>query len=283
MVLSLPAHEQIDFIRAFEERISEEYPKGEMRCPVHLSIGQETAAVGVMSQLSKLDLCVSTHRSHAHYLAKGGDPYKLLCELYGKQDGCSRGQGGSMHLVDWDAGFAGSTSIVAGTVPVGVGLAFAQKYKKQDRVTAICLGDAALEEGVFHESANFASLHNLPCIFVVENNGYSCYTELKDRQPNRPFSKIAGSHSLAYTCSEDVFHDISENMVRAILHAKKIGPVFFEIKTKRLVEHCGPKLSYDSSTFVPDKKIASYVDSLFARAKAASYPDQSELGRYVYA
>lgn len=282
MVLTLPLEEQVAFIRMFEERIAEEYPKGEMRCPVHLSIGQEAAAVGVMSQLSKLDLCVSTHRSHAHYLAKGGDPYRLLCELYGKADGCSRGQGGSMHLVDWDAGFAGSTSIVAGTVPVGVGLAFAQKYRRQDRVTAICLGDAALEEGVFHESANFASLHKLPCIFVVENNGYSCYTELKHRQPDRPFSKIAAAHDLAYICAEDNVSLISEQMVLSISHAKKIGPVFFEIKTKRLVEHCGPKLNYTAQTPGHDR-FTPYISSLFEKAKAAPYPDQSELGRYVYA
>lgn len=280
MVLTLPAHKQVEFIREFEERIAEEYPKGEMRCPVHLSLGQETTAVGVMSQLSTLDLCVSTHRSHAHYLAKGGDPYKLLCELYGKMDGCSRGQGGSMHLVDWNAGFAGSTSIVGGTIPVGVGLAFAQKFKKQDNITAVCLGDAALEEGIFHESANFAALHKLPVIFVVENNGYSCYTKLKDRQPNRPFSKIAGAHNLAYIQADDLFHEISENMVRAILHAKTIGPVFFEIKTDRLVEHCGPGLSY---TPTGSTKFRSYIDSLFARAKAAAYPDISELGKYVYA
>lgn len=278
MVLTWPLKDQVDWIRAFEEEIAREYPKGEMRCPVHLSIGQENAAVGVASQLSKLDFMVSTHRSHAHYLAKGGDPYKLLCELYGKMDGCSRGQGGSMHLVDWDAGFAGSTSIVGGTIPIGVGLAFASKFKQEHRITAVCLGDAALEEGVFHESANFAALHNLPVIFVVENNGYSCYTELKYRQPNRPFSKIASAHNLAYIHSDDNLDMIVENMSRAILHAKTIGPVFYEIKTKRLVEHCGPKLSYESTY-----KENIGIQILFDKAKAAPYPDESELGKYVYA
>lgn len=280
MVLGLPLEDQVTFIKEFEERISEEYPKGEMRCPVHLSLGQERAAVGALSQLSKLDLCVSTHRSHAHYLAKGGDPYKLLCELYGKKDGCSRGQGGSMHLVDWSAGFAGSTSIVGGTIPVGVGLAFAMKFKGEDRVSAVCLGDAALEEGVFHESANFAALHKLPVIYLCENNGYSCYTKLDERQPNRPFSKIAGAHNLAYLHSEDKLMEIKENMVRAILHAKTIGPVFYEIKTHRMVEHCGPTLYYSPSEHSKFKK---EIDELFERAKAAPYPDESELGKYLYA
>jgi pyruvate dehydrogenase E1 component alpha subunit len=278
LVLTLPLEEQVQFIRELEVRIADEYPKGEMRCPVHLSIGQEAAAVGVMSQLSKQDLVVSTHRSHAHYLAKGGDPYRMLSELYGKRDGCSRGQGGSMHLVDWDCGFAGSTSIVGGTIPIGVGLAFALKYKREDKVVAVCLGDAALEEGVFHESANFASLHKLPVIFVVENNGKSCYTDLKDRQPDRPFTYIAGAHDLNYTCSEDDLNMIKGKMVTAINCAKTVGPVFFEIKTERLVEHCGP------TTSVPrTDKFKTQIDELFDRVKACPYPDEAELGRYLYA
>lgn len=279
MILTLPLSDQVEFIRGFEERIALEYPKGEMRCPVHLSLGQESAAVGVMSQLSKLDLCVSTHRSHAHYLAKGGDPYKLLCELYGRRDGCSRGQGGSMHLVDWDAGFAGSTSIVGGTIPVGVGLAFAKKHKREPGIIAVCLGDAGLEEGIFHESANFASLHKLPVVFVVENNGYSCYTELKHRQPDRPFSDVAKAHGLSFV--ESPYRDLAAVVQAtitsiALAHA---GPVFLEIKTERLVEHCGPKMTYEPK----HNKFTKEIDELFERAKACPYPDESELGQYVYA
>src|SRR5450631_1597140 len=112
-------------IRRVEEEIAKRYGQQQMRCPVHLSIGQEGAAVGVATCLQPNDFMVSTHRAHAHYLAKGGRLTGLICELYGKADGCAKGQGGSMHLVDWSAGFAASTSIVGGTIPVGVVLAFA--------------------------------------------------------------------------------------------------------------------------------------------------------------
>src|SRR5665213_264729 len=137
-------------IRRAEEEISKRYTQEQMRCPVHLSIGQEAAAVGVCSALTAKDFMVSTHRAHAHYLAEGGRLNGLICELYGKADGCAKGQGGSMHLVDWSAGFAGSTSIVGGTIPVGVGLAFGSFLRKEPVVTVVCIGDAAVEEGVFH-------------------------------------------------------------------------------------------------------------------------------------
>lgn len=278
MVLKLSLEDQVQFIRELEVRIAYEYPKGEMRCPVHLSIGQERAAVGVMSQLSKQDLVVSTHRSHAHYLAKGGDPYRMLCELYGKRDGCSRGQGGSMHLVDWDAGFAGSTSIVGGTIPVGVGLAFAKKFKKEPGVVAVCLGDAALEEGVFHESANFASLHKLPVIFVVENNGKSCYTDLKDRQPDRPFAFVAQAHNLGHFESSDELAEVARWTALAIKAANELGPVFLEIDVERLVEHCGPKTSVPRT-----EKFKDAIDNYFQLAKACPYPEADEFGKYLYA
>src|SRR3990167_158930 len=125
-------------IRRIEQEISKRYPEQQMRCPVHLSIGQEAAAVGLCALLGADDQMVSTHRGHAHYLAKGGSLRGLLCELYGKADGCSRGQGGSMHLVDRNCGFTGSTSIVGGTVPVGVGLAFAKKINKQAGLVVVC-------------------------------------------------------------------------------------------------------------------------------------------------
>lgn len=291
--------DQMLFIRMFEEEIARRYLEQEMRCPVHLSLGQEACAVGVASQLSYQDFMVSTHRSHAHYLAKGGDPYKLLCELYGKADGCSRGQGGSMHLVDWSKGFAGSTSIVGGTIPIGVGLAFASKLQSQKRITAVCIGDAAIEEGVFHESANFASLHKLPVIFVVENNLYSCYTYLKDRQPMRSFEKIAHAHNISYNKVDGNDVDlVSETMATIASEMNyRQQPWFLELKTYRLIEHCGPnqdddlnyrptqeRLSFkDPVGMDRPKEIEKSINELFARAKRAPFPDQSELGKYTYA
>jgi pyruvate dehydrogenase E1 component alpha subunit len=228
-------------IRRIEEAIAAEYPRQEMRCPVHLSIGQEAAAVGIAELLTKDDLMVSTHRGHAHYLAKGGSLRGLLCELYGKADGCSRGQGGSMHLVDRSAGFSGSTSIVGGTIPVGVGLAFAKKLKKEKGVVVVCLGDAAIEEGVFHEAANFASLHRLPVVFFCENNFFSCYTELKQRQPDRSMSAIATAHKMEYIgCDGNDCKHIVDWCRDYVNGARNGKPLFIEVKTYRHLEHCGP-------------------------------------------
>lgn len=299
MVLGKDLHEQMLFIRMLEEKIAEEYSKQEMRCPVHLSIGQEASAVGVASQLSTRDFMVSTHRSHAHYLAKGGSPYRLLCELYGRVDGCSRGQGGSMHLVDWSVGFAGSTSIVGGTIPIGVGLAFSSKFKQEDRVVAVCLGDAAIEEGVFHESANFASLHNLPVIFVIENNLYSCYTHISQRQPSRPLSEVARAHHLSFMQVDgNNVEAVSAATAQIVRHIHEgSGPWFLELMTYRLIEHCGPNQDDHLNYRHPDERIQfqdpiplnrpgylkNEIDRLFMRVKAAAYPDKNELGRYIYA
>lgn len=229
-------------IRKVEERIAKEYVHQEMRGPVHLSIGQEAAAVGICESLNKDDLMVSTHRGHAHYLAKGGNLDSFIAELYGKASGCSRGHGGSMHLVDWAAGFAGSTSIVGGTIPVGVGLSFAQKLRGDPSVTVVCFGDAAIEEGVFHESANFASLHRLPVIFVCENNLYSCFTHISERQPNRSMFHVAQAHDLKYlSASGNKVLGVIEAMNSLIGLAKAgEGPSFLELETYRKLEHCGP-------------------------------------------
>jgi TPP-dependent pyruvate/acetoin dehydrogenase alpha subunit len=149
---------QMKRIRLVELEIARRYPEGKMRCPTHLSVGQEAVAAGVGILLDKADLAVSGHRAHAHYLGKGGNLPAMLAEIYGKSEGCSGGIGGSMHLVDEAAGFMGSTAIVAGTVPVGVGLGLGLQYKNTDRISCIFLGDAVVEAGVFFESVNFAVL-----------------------------------------------------------------------------------------------------------------------------
>ena len=164
-------------IRMVEEHIADRYPEQEMRCPVHLSIGQEAVAVGVCAALAATDQVVSAHRSHAHYLAKGGDLLGMIGELYGKDVGCCRGKSGSMHLVDPTAGFMAAVPIVGSTIPIGVGLAFASALKGERRVTGIFFGDGSTEEGVFAESLNFAVLKKLPALFICENNFYSVRSE----------------------------------------------------------------------------------------------------------
>ena len=230
-------------IRMVEEAIVEQYPHQKMRCPVHLSIGQEAVAAGVSYYLKKDDLVVSGHRAHAHYLAKGGSLKKMMAEIYGKATGCCLGRGGSMHLTDKDAGFLCSTPIVGGSIPIGVGAAWAMQLKGKPQLTVIYLGEGATEEGVFAESLNFASLKQLAVLFVCENNLYSVYSPLEVRQSAaRDRVAIARAHGMLVREGDgnDVL-DVAacaEWATRAIQEGK--GPVFLEFSTYRHREHCGP-------------------------------------------
>src|SRR3989338_9607744 len=181
----LSLYRKLLLIRQTEEKIAEKYQEREMRCPVHLSIGQEAVAVGVCDNLKKEDIVYSNHRCHAHYLAKGGNLNRMIAEIYGKETGCAKGRGGSMHLIDLAAGFGGATPIVGNSVPIAVGAAFSNKLKGDKNIAVVFLGDGSTEEGVFHESLNFAILKKLPVLFVCENNLFSVYTNLSERQPKR--------------------------------------------------------------------------------------------------
>jgi TPP-dependent pyruvate/acetoin dehydrogenase alpha subunit len=163
-------------IRLVEEKISLNYQNDLMRCPTHLSIGQEAVAATSGLALNKKDISISYHRSHAHYLAKGGSVQKLFAELHGFEEGCSKGIGGSMHLTDLKNNFYGSTAIVSNSIPIGVGLAYSLKLNNQKNLVCIYIGDASVEEGVFYESLNFCVVKKLPVVFICENNFYSVYT-----------------------------------------------------------------------------------------------------------
>lgn len=230
-------------IRCVEETIAARYPEGKMRCPTHLSIGQEGVAAAVGSALRKDDYAVSGHRAHAHYLAKGGNLPAMIAEIYGKATGCARGKGGSMHLVDESVGFMGSTAIVAGTVPVGVGLGYGIKIKGTDQVSCVFLGDAVAEAGVFYESINFAVLKQLPVLFVCENNLYSVYSPLSVRQPaGRAIYSVAAA--MGATANHGDGNDVhaAHAMTSAAVAAIRAGggPQFLEFSTYRWREHCGP-------------------------------------------
>jgi TPP-dependent pyruvate/acetoin dehydrogenase alpha subunit len=243
-------------IRMVEEAIAELYPQQEMRCPVHLCIGQEAVAVGVCASLERSDYVLSGHRSHGHYLAKGGDLKAMMAELYGKVTGCSQGKGGSMHLVDLAAGFLGAAPIVASTIPIAVGTAFGSTMRNEPRVTAVFFGDGATEEGVFHESLNFAALKKLPVVFVCENNLYSVYSPLKVRQPDgREIFKIAKAHGIASHQADgnDVVkvHRLAQRAVRRARQGD--GPSFLEFATYRWREHCGPAYDNDLGYRIEDE------------------------------
>ena len=246
MALVESLYEELLKIRLIEEEISYRYSEEKMRCPTHIAIGQEAAAVGVCASLNKNDYAVSGHRAHHHYIAKGGNIKKLVAEIYGKETGCSGGKGGSMHLIDTNVGFMGSTAIVAGTIPVGVGLSFSQKLKHSENITCIFFGDAAIEEGVFYESVNFAILKNLPVLFVCENNQFSCFTHLSERQPqNRKiFEMVSGLGIDSSECDGNDVIAVQERTAQLVNKIKKgEGPKFLELHTYRWLEHCGP--NYD--------------------------------------
>lgn len=234
-------------IRMIEERVAELYTEQEMRCPVHLCIGQEAIAVGVCANLKKEDYVMSGHRSHGHYLAKGGDLKAMMAELYGKATGCSSGKGGSMHLVDLSVGFLGATPIVGSTIAIATGAALGIQMKKEKRVAVIFFGEGATEEGVFHESANFAMLKKLPIVFVCENNLYSVYSPMKVRQPkDREVFELAKGHGMeSRQGNGNNVAEVYRLAKKAILKARSgQGPTFLEFSTYRWREHCGP--NYDN-------------------------------------
>lgn len=235
-------------IRRVEEAIAARYSEQKMRCPTHLSIGQEAVAVGVCAALEPRDYVLSTHRPHAHYLAKGGDLRAMIAELYGKSTGCSGGRGGSMHLVDLAVNMLGSTPIVGGSLPVAVGAAFASWMRDDGRVTCVFLGDGTTEEGVFLESINFAAVKELPIVFVCENNHFSVYSPMSVRQsPKRDRAAIARANGLmAQTADGNDVAAVNEAARRAVLRARDgAGPTYLEFETYRWREHCGPNYDDD--------------------------------------
>tara|TARA_B100000315_G_C14574011_1_gene587025 strand:+ start:1111 stop:2127 length:1017 start_codon:yes stop_codon:yes gene_type:complete len=244
----LKLYESMLKIRHTEETIAERYSEWKMRCPTHLSTGQEAVASGVCSALRKDDFVLSTHRCHAHYLAKGGDLNKMIAEIYGKATGCSSGKGGSMHLIDKRVGFMGSTAIVGNTIPLAVGLGLSIKLNNTNYISCVFFGDAAVEEGVFFESVNFAVLKKLPVLFICENNLYSVYSPFYVRQPeSRKIHKMVESLGIDASTGDgnnvnEVF-DMTQNAVEKINIGK--GPQFIEYSTYRSREHCGPNFDND--------------------------------------
>jgi pyruvate dehydrogenase E1 component alpha subunit len=230
-------------IRMIEEAIAEKYKEQEMRCPVHLSIGQEAVAVAACAHLTKDDYATSTHRAHAHYLAKGGNLTAMIAEFYGKSTGCSSGRGGSMHLIDQSVGFLGCVPIVGSTISIGVGAAFGAKLQGNNNITIIFLGEGATEEGVFYECLNFVLLHRLSVIFVCENNLYSIVTPFAKRRPqSASLTKITeGFNMESYQLDGQDCPSLMDSFEKIVSQVRKEqAPAFVECATYRYLESCGP-------------------------------------------
>ena len=253
----LDLYENILKIRLTEEEISKRYSENQMRCPTHLSIGQEAVAAAYASVVNKKDYAVSTHRGHAHYIAKGGNLNALIAEIYGKKTGCSKGKGGSMHLIDLDVNFMGTSAIVGNSIPIGVGLGLSEKLLNKKNLSTIFIGEGATEEGVFFESINFAIVKELPVLFICENNLYSVYSSLKDRQPkNRKIYQMVNSFGVnSSACNGNNALECYDSISKAFKYVKsKSKPFFLECKTYRHLEHCGPN-NDDNLNYRPTSQI----------------------------
>jgi pyruvate dehydrogenase E1 component alpha subunit len=229
-------------IRAVEEGICTEYAHRNIRGPVHLSIGQEAMAVGVLSVCELKDVAVSTHRDHAHYLAKGGSVGAMIDELYGLETGCSRGYGGSMHLFSREANFMGASAVLPGSTPVAVGLGLGCKLDGQGAVAVGFSGDGAADEGSFFEALNLAAVLHLPVLFVCENNGLSTNTPLTARQAQTDISAKARAFGLGAESADavDVFA-VRDATAKLLDHVRSTSePAVLTLSADRLCAHVGP-------------------------------------------
>lgn len=229
-------------IRLCEESLVEPILKGEVQCPVHLYSGEEAVAAGVCAALSEQDYVFGTHRSHGHYLAKGGSMGELIAEIYGKEAGCSRGRGGSMHIIEPKKGMMGAAPIVGGTISLAVGAALASRIRKERRVSVSFFGDGATGEGVLYESLNFAALKSLPMVFVCENNLYSTHMPIRECRSNLPIFQIARPFGIsAFRVNGNDVLKVYETAKEAVDSCREgRGPVFIECLTYRLRGHVGP-------------------------------------------
>ena len=304
--------------RRLEEKVAELLqPESDIQCPVHLYTGQEAVAAGVCANLRKDDYVFSTHRSHGHYIAKGGDTKALMAELYGKATGCSKGRGGSMHLASPEIGLPGSPAIVAGSVPIAVGAALAFSMQRRDAVSVAFFGDGAVGEGVWYEALNFASLKRLPVVFVCENNLYSTHMPIsacladpniykKAEAFNMPGARINGNDAAEVFLTAE----------RAIEDARLgKGPTLIECMTYRWRGHVGPSDDLDkglrsreeledwisrcpikalegfllehnmlteSENSLIHQRIETEVEEAFLFAQQSPYPDATELLENVF-
>lgn len=234
-------------IRRVEEEIARVYPTDKIKSPVHLSIGQEAVAVGVCEALQPEDVVFGTYRSHAAYLAKGGDLNQMIAELYGKATGCAKGKGGSMHLIDLASNVMGTSAVVGTSIANSIGYAYALKYQHKNVIVVSFFGDGAVDEGVWHESMNFAALKGLPILFVCENNRYAIHTHQLQRQPLDNICDRVRAYGIPADRIDD--NDVLKIYAQtkaavSSLRTGQAGPIFLECLTYRWKEHVGPNEDY---------------------------------------
>jgi len=235
----LKLYYQMLLIRRFEEKSAEAYSLGKIGGFCHLYIGQEAVAVGAISAIRKDDYVLTSYREHGHAIAKGMSPESVMAELFGRVGGCSHGKGGSMHLFDKELNFLGGHAIVGGQIPLATGVAFAAKYKGTDRVALCFFGEAAVNQGVFHESLNMAQLWKLPCIYICENNQYGMGTSQERAMSLKDVAQKACAYEIAaeFVDGMDVLA-VREATERAVERARRdFLPTLLEVRTYRFMGH----------------------------------------------
>ncbi|MGQ0577958.1 MAG: pyruvate dehydrogenase (acetyl-transferring) E1 component subunit alpha [Betaproteobacteria bacterium] len=261
-------------IRRFEEKCAELYSAGMIRGFLHLYIGEEAVAAGAMPVLREEDAVVATYREHGHALARGVPPGRIMAEMFGKQEGCSRGRGGSMHLFDVSRRFYGGNAIVGGGLPIAAGLALADKLQRRQRVTACFFGEGAVAEGEFHETLNLAALWKLPVLFLCENNLYAMGTALWRSESDTDLCTKAASYNLAAAAVDGMDVEAVDAAVKEAAETIcRLGvPYFLELRTYRFRAHSmfDPELYRDKSEVEKWKKdcpIRKFTDRLSGRGE----------------
>lgn len=269
----------LQYIRRVEEEIARIYPSDKIKSPVHLSIGQESIAVGACDPLGPDDFVSASYRGHAAYLAKGGDLKQMMAELYGKSGGCAGGKAGSMHLIDMSNNVLGTSAVVGTTIPVAAGYALSLKRKGEGNVIVAFMGDGATEEGCFGETLNFASIHKLPILFVCENNGYAIHTHTSKRWATERLCERVATYGIPAERIEG--GDVLAIRQTAAGHLDKMrnggGPAFLECATYRWREHVGPGEDYEDgyrnrdelATWIKNDQVARLGDMLPGEDRAA--------------
>jgi pyruvate dehydrogenase E1 component alpha subunit len=307
-------YENMQLMRKFEEKCGQLYGMQKIRGFCHLYIGQEACAAGAISALRPGDKYITAYRDHAHPLALGTSPNAVMAELYGKETGCSRGKGGSMHIFDRERGFYGGHGIVGAQVPLGAGIAFAEKYEKTGNLCICYMGDGAVRQGAFHEALNLAMLWKLPVIFVIENNGYAMGTSVKRTSNVTDLYTLGDAYDMP---SEPVDamnpEDVHEAVARAAERARADeGPTLLEFRTYRYKGHSmsdpqkyrskdeveeykqrdpievvrkkilDKKMATEKELDAIDQKILKQVDESVKFAEESKYPDASEALNHTY-
>lgn len=307
-------YESMQLMRKFEEKAGQLYGMQKIKGFCHLYIGQEACAAGAVSALQKGDKWITAYRDHAHPLALGTSPNAVMAELFGKETGCSKGKGGSMHIFDKAVGFIGGHGIVGGQIPLGAGIAFAEKYNKTGNLCICYMGDGAVRQGAFHEALNLAMLWKLPVIFVIENNGYAMGTSVQRTSNVHELYTLAESYDMP---SEPVdamkVEEVHVAVTRAAERARKgDGPTLLEFRTYRYKGHSmsdpqkyrtkdeveeykqrdpvevvrktilDKKMATEKEIEAIDQKIATQVEESVKFAEESNFPDAAEALTDIY-